>query len=106
MFGLFGEEPDGGIVGDAGPLDAARFDVLADRSDGADEFALLHGESAEREIDRGAFLEEQQGFQKRYGIFAAGDGDGDAVPVTDHVEARDGFAGLAEESLFEIHGVP
>jgi hypothetical protein len=41
-------------------------------------------------------LEQEEDFEHGDGILAAGDSDGEAVAMADHVEAMDGFADFAE----------
>jgi len=96
VIGLVFEEFQGRVVGVIGPIDAEGFDVFADGGDGGEEFALLDGEGADGEIDGGAFLEQEEDFEHGDGILAAGDSDGEAVAMADHVEAMDGFADFAE----------
>ena len=49
------------------------------------------------------FCEQQQRFQQRGRILAAGERHGHAVAVANHLEAVDGLAHLAQQCFFEIH---
>lgn len=102
VIGLFVEEAEGGGVAEAGPGDSFFAQVFADGLDGAQEFTLLDGEGADGEVDGGAFLEQDEGFEQREGIFAAGEGDGHAIAVADHLEAVDRLADLAQKCFFEV----
>ena len=70
---------------------------------GGKKLALFNGEGADGEIDGGALLQKQQGFEKRKGVFTAGNAHGDTIALADHFEAADGFAHLAQNCLFEVH---
>ena len=59
---------------------------------------------AQTENSMGArFCEQQQRFEQRGGILAAGERDGHAVAVANHLETVDGFPHLAQQCFFEVH---
>ena len=103
VAGLFFDEAEAGFVADVEPFDVALFEIVAEGSDGGEELALLDGEGADLKIDGGAFLEEQEDFEEGDGVLAAGEADGDAVSIADHVELLDGLADFSEQCFFEIH---
>ena len=86
-----------------GPRHAALFEVFAQGLDGAEELALLHGESANGEVDRRAFLKQQQDFQQGGGILAPGKRHRHAVAIANHFEAVYGLADLAQKGFLKIH---
>jgi hypothetical protein len=87
----------------AGPFDAETSDVFPNRLHRPQEFALLHGESAQGEIDWRTFLQKQQSFKECDGIFASRDRDGNAVAIANHLESMNRFPDFPQQGLFEIH---
>ena len=85
-----------------GPIHAAGLQIFAKRLNRAQKFSLLDGERADREVDGGALLQQKQRFEHGDRIFSAGKGDGHAIAIADHLEARDGLAHLAQQSFFEF----
>ncbi len=67
VIGLFLKQAQGRVVAMIGPVDSARFQVLAHGFEGTQEFTLLDGEGAHGELDRRALLHQQQGFEERGG---------------------------------------
>lgn len=79
-----------------GPVDPALLQVFAQRLNGTQEFALFHGEGADGEFDGRFFRKQQQGFEQRERILAAGERHGYAIAIADHFESADGFADFAQ----------
>jgi hypothetical protein len=64
---------------------------------------LLDGESADGKIDGSTAGKQQQSFQERRRVFAAGKGYRYTVAFADHLEALYGFTDFAQKCLFEFH---
>lgn len=79
-----------------GPVNAALFQILSQRLNGAQELSLLDGEGADRELHRRSLLKQQHGFEQGERVFAAGERHGHAVALANHFEAADGFADLVQ----------
>ena len=73
------------------------------RLDGPQKLPLLHGERADRKLDRRALLQQQQSFEQRRGILAAGERHRHAIAIADHLKAMDSLADFAQKCFFEIH---
>jgi hypothetical protein len=102
VVGFLGEQVERWSVLHVSPVDTARPEILADRLYRREELALFNGERADVEIDGRALLQNQQRFEQRHGILAAGHAYGDAISIADHAELADGFADLAKNCFFEI----
>ncbi len=89
-----------------GPINATRFEEFANGMNGGEKFALLDGEGLNGKRNGRALLHEQQRLQEGERIFAAGYANGDAVALTDHAEAADGFADLTQDGFFYVHSYP
>ena len=85
------------------PIDPQALDVLPDRINRRQKLSLLHGESADAEIDGRALLKQQERFQHGHRILAPGDRDRHAIALPDHTEPMNRLAYLAKQRLFEIH---
>ena len=71
VVGLFFDEAEGGAVDVVAPGYAEGLDVFADGFDRREELALFDGKGADGEIDWGAFLQKQKGFEHGDRILAA-----------------------------------
>ena len=105
MARLLFQQPQRRLIAIVSPFHAALLQVLAQRLDGPQEFALFHGEGAHREVDGRALGQQQQRFQQRYGVLAARERHGHPVAVANHLEAVDGLSHLAQQCLFQFHVV-
>ena len=102
MIGNLVDEAEGRAIRLVSPIDAAAFQVFAKRRNGAQKFPLLDGEGANGEVNRGAFLQQEECFEQSDGVFSAGQAYGNAVAFANHLKARDGLAYFVEQCFFEI----
>jgi hypothetical protein len=100
---LIFEQPQRGRIAIIRPLHAARFEIFTERLDGPQKLALFDRESANGELNRGAPRQQQQRFEQRGGIFAAGKSYGHPIPVPDHLKPVHSLADFVEKRFFEIH---
>src|SRR5262249_4773665 len=103
VIGLLFEQPEGGPVVIVDPVNAAAFQVLAQRFNGAQELTLLHGEGAHGKIDWRALREQEQRFEQGQRILASREGHRDPVPVPDHAEPMNRLTDFPQKSLFYFH---
>jgi hypothetical protein len=103
MVGFVLDEADGRLIDIIFPLDSALTDIVSDGLDRAYELPLFDGERAHGKIHRGTLRQQYQDIQKSDRILAAGNGYRDAITAANHLESMNGFAGLAEQRLFEVH---
>ena len=71
VIGLFFQQPERWIVGVIRPVDAASLQVFAQRLDGPQKLALLHGKRAHGKLDGRALGEQQHRFEQRQRVLAA-----------------------------------
>jgi hypothetical protein len=102
MLGLILQKLQRRGIPEIGPCDAALTQIFAKGFDRPQELALLDRERAHGKTYGRALFKEQQRFQQRKGILAAGQRDGDTVAVTDHFESADRLTDFAEQKLFEV----
>src|SRR2546425_801246 len=71
VVGLLFEQAERGPIVIVGPVDTTTFQVIPQWFDGAQELALLHGEGADRKIDRRSLRQQEQRFEQSQGVLAA-----------------------------------